>query len=169
MILAEEEVSYRGELEKIASSRDEQDRRLESCRLERSAAEKRQRECRSHGDQIQKGREDDLLSANECQVRIEGIRKRVSEDLEMSLEEAPILEWRNTLLEGIPEGMALTDVLRPEHQEIQARMRRNSNVNLQAVEELETEETRHSAIAEEMAASSNPSRRCVRTSRRSSV
>ncbi|HIG04655.1 MAG TPA: chromosome segregation protein SMC [Planctomycetes bacterium] len=151
VILAEEEVSYRGELEKIASSRDEQDRRLESCRLERSAAEKRQRECRSQGDQIQKGREDDLLSANECQVRIEGIRKRVSEDLEMSLEEAPIEEWRNTLLEGIPQGKDLTDVLRPEYQEIQARMRRNSNVNLQAVEELETEETRHSAIAEEMA------------------
>ncbi|MDE0960412.1 MAG: chromosome segregation protein SMC, partial [Planctomycetota bacterium] len=150
VILAEEEVSYREELEKIASNRQELDRQLESCRLERSAAEKRQRECRSQADQIQKGREDDLLSANECKVRIEGIRDRVREDLEMSLEEAPIEEWRNTLLEGISEGQQLKEVLGKEYPEIQARMRRNSNVNLQAVEELDSEETRHSEIAVEV-------------------
>ena len=149
--LGQEEVSLLQQLEQISATRHEQDRLLDSCRQERSAVEKRQKECRVQAEKIREGREADRIRANECKVRIEVIRDRVRDEHEVSLDEAPIEQWRTTLLDGIEGDGALVDRLSKEHQQIQARMRRNTNVNLQAVEELETEETRHADISADVA------------------
>ena len=148
--LGVEEKTLRQELEEIARSRVDHDRQLEVCRQEKIAAEKRRKECRTQGETIGEAREGDLLRAKECTVRIEGIRERVLEELEISLEEAPIEEWRAQLFEETEPTADDYVGLRKEYQEIQSRMRRNANVNLQAVEELESEETRHSEISVEL-------------------
>ncbi len=149
--LGQEEVDLRQQLDRISAMRNEQDRLLESCRHERSAVEKRQKECRDQSEKIREGREQDLISANSCKVRIEGIQDRVRDELEVSLDEAPLDQWRATLLDGAEDDGALVEHLHKEYQQIQARMRRNANVNLQAVEELDTEETRHANISAEVA------------------
>jgi chromosome segregation protein len=122
------------------------DVRLNSARSTRGQFEKKVKECRVRGDQIREGRESDLLAENECKVRIEGIQEKIKEDLEMDLEEAPVEEWRALLIEEDESSEDFSNRLRSDYQSLQDRIRRNSNVNLQAVEELETEESRFEEI-----------------------
>ncbi len=148
--LDDEEKNLQTDLQQIADKRAGLDQQLEKHRQDRNLSEKRLRHCRTRSEKIREGRESDLLAENECRVRIEGIRERVVEDLEMPLEEAPLEEWRAQLLKENEDLESFTSRLRKEYQEIQARMRRNSNVNLEAVEELELEQGRHAEIAGEV-------------------
>ena len=148
--LDQEEKTLKYDLGEIGARRTELDQQLELHRQDRNLSEKRLKQCRDRAEKIREGRESDLLAENECRVRIEGIQDRVREDLELSLDEVPLDEWRSNLIKEGEDLDHFTDRLRKEYQEIQARMRRNSNVNLEAVEELETEQARHSEIAGEV-------------------
>ncbi len=148
--LDDEEKTLELDLSVIATRRVALDQQLEQYRQDRSASEKQIKQCRGRGEQLREGRESDLLAENECKVRIEGIRDRVREDLEVSLEEIPLDEWRSNLQQENEDIDRFTERLRKETRDIQARMRRNSNVNLEAVEELKTEQTRHSEISGEV-------------------
>ncbi|MGE4618709.1 MAG: chromosome segregation protein SMC [Planctomycetota bacterium] len=148
--LEQEEKTLGEDLGEIARRRAELDLQLERHRQERNLSEKGLKKCRGQAESIREGRESDLLAEKECSVRIEGIRERIQEDLEMSLDDLPLEEWRANLLEDDEDLGKFARRLRKEYQEIQSRMRRNSNVNLEAVEELEAEEVRHSEIAGEV-------------------
>ncbi|MDG2085461.1 MAG: chromosome segregation protein SMC [Planctomycetota bacterium] len=141
-----EETRLQSELATASEGRNELDVRLNSARSTRGQFEKKVKECRVRGDQIREGRESDLLAENECKVRIEGIQEKIKDDLEMDLEEAPIEEWRALLIEEDESSEDFSNRLRSDYQSLQDRIRRNSNVNLQAVEELETEESRFEEI-----------------------
>lgn len=142
-----EEKSLGVELSKATEDRTALDQRLDEQRLQRGRLEKRVKECRHRGEQIREGREADLLAENECRVRIEGIQEKIREDLEMDLSEAPIEEWREQLVEEEEAESEWVERLRKEYLQLQDRLRKNTNVNLQAVEELETEESRFTEIS----------------------
>ncbi len=142
-----EEKSLGVELSKATEDRTVLDQRLDEQRSQRGRLEKRVKECRHRGEQIREGRESDLLAENECRVRIEGIQDKIREDLEMDLSEAPVDEWRVQLVGEEETESEWVDRLRKEYQQLQDRLRKNTNVNLQAVEELETEESRFSEIS----------------------
>ena len=142
-----EEKEFGQLLSEATESRTQLDQRLEAERSHRSRLEKKVKECRLRGEQIREGREADLLSENECRVRIEGIQEKIREDLEMELSEAPVEEWQQLLSEEGESQDQLISRLRGEYQSLQDRLRKNSNVNLQAVEELETEESRFEEIS----------------------
>jgi len=142
-----EEKSLGVELSKATEDRTALDQRLDEQRLQRGRIEKRVKECRQRGEQIREGREADLLAENECRVRIEGIQEKIREDLEMDLSEAPIEEWREQLVEEEEAESEWVERLRKEYLQLQDRLRKNTNVNLQAVEELETEESRFTEIS----------------------
>lgn len=141
-----EEQSLGVKLSKATEDRTALDQRLDEQRVQRSRLEKRVKECRHRGEQIREGRESDLLAENECRVRVEGIQEKIREDLEMDLSEAPIEEWRQHLIEEGEADSEWVERLRKEYQQLQDRLRKNTNVNLQAVEELETEEARFTEI-----------------------
>jgi len=106
---------------------------------------------RTESDRLREGREEDLLGENECRVRIEGMRERIREEFEIDLSTAPLDEWRKELAASDEEEDAAMLVrLRAELPRIQERMRRNSNVNLRAVEELEGEEVRFRQVTTEV-------------------
>ena len=142
-----EEKNLGVELSKATEDRTLLDQRLDEQRSQRGRLEKRVKECRHRGEQIREGRESDLLAENECRVRIEGIQEKIREDLEMDLSEAPVDEWRLQLVEEEETESEWVDRLRKEYLQLQDRLRKNTNVNLQAVEELETEESRFTEIS----------------------
>ena len=142
-----EEKNLGVELSKATEDRTVLDQRLDEQRSQRGRLEKRVKECRHRGEQIREGRESDLLAENECRVRIEGIQEKIREDLEMDLSEAPVDEWRLKLVEEEETESEWVDRLRKEYLQLQDRLRKNTNVNLQAVEELETEESRFTEIS----------------------
>ena len=142
-----EEKNLGVELSKATEDRTLLDQRLDEQRSQRGRVEKRVKECRHRGEQIREGRESDLLAENECRVRIEGIQEKIREDLEMDLSEAPVDEWRVQLVEEEETESEWVDRLRKEYLQLQDRLRKNTNVNLQAVEELETEESRFTEIS----------------------
>jgi len=141
-----EESAFGLQLTEATGQRTDLDHRLESERAQRGRLERKVKECRLRGEQIREGRETDLLSENECRVRIEGIQDKIREDLEMELSEAPVGEWQQLLIADSESLDELVLRLRGEYQSLQERLRRNSNVNLQAVEELDTEESRFEEI-----------------------
>lgn len=144
--LDDEEKEYGLQLNQATESRTALDDRLEKERRSRGVLEKQLKECRLRGEQIREGRETDLLAENECRVRIEGIQEKILEDLEMNLSEAPIEEWKQLLIEENEPEKDWVPRLRSEYQQLQDRLRKNTNVNLQAVEELETEEARFEEV-----------------------
>ena len=101
---------------------------------------------RQEEENLRGAREERLLADNERRVKIEGIREKVAEELETDVAELPVEEWRTALVEEYGEEELLVR-LRKEQDELAKRLRKNSNVNLQAVDELGGEEERHQHLA----------------------
>lgn len=124
---------------------------LEERRKEQRQLENQTRLSRKESELLRDGREEDLLGENECRVRIEGLRDRILEEFEIDLSTAPISQWKKELsVEGEEDEATTLQRLRSDLPRIQERMRRNSNVNLQAVEELDGEETRFTQVSNEV-------------------
>jgi chromosome segregation protein len=100
---------------------------------------------------LRERREQSLLADNERRVRIEGIREKLASELGVESAAAlPIDAWRAELAAELGEE-ALLARLRGEQEQIADRLKKNANVNLQAVEELGGEEGRRDHIATQLA------------------
>ena len=134
--------------------------RVTEAEDENAAAKARLREAegllgrlRREGERLREHREGKLLADNERRVRIENIRTKLQEELDGDVTELPIDTWRGELLEeyGSEVGeQGLLARLRSEQEELSRRLRKNSNVNLQAVEELGTEEDRRDHLGSQI-------------------
>ena len=105
---------------------------------------------RREGDVLREHREEKLLGDNERRVKIDGIREKIAEELEVDVSELPVEEWRGALAEELGEENLIVR-LRSEQEDISKRLRKNANVNLQAVEELGGEEERRDHLGSQIA------------------
>jgi len=114
-------------------------------------AERLRSRLRREENELRERREGALLADNERRVRIEGIREKLASELEVeSVSALPIETWRAELAADLGEE-GLLERLRREQEQIADRLKKNANVNLQAVEELGGEEGRRDHIATQLA------------------
>ncbi len=151
--LTGEEGKDRGRRETLAKSLSELGGRIEGAAEENAAAKERLvsaegllTRIRDEDAVLREHREERLLAENERRVRIDGIREKLAEELDVDVQELPIDEWREQIVAEIgAEG--LIERLRTELDSLQSSLRKNANVNLQAVEELEGAEERRDHLA----------------------
>jgi len=112
-------------------------------------AEKLLIQLRKENDSLRERREGQLLADNERRVRIDGIREKIAEELEVPVAELPVDEWRAVLLQEFGDK-GLLKSLRSEQEQLSGRLRKNANVNLQAVDELTGEEGRRDQLGSQI-------------------
>ena len=136
-------------LEVLAGRVAEAEQETSTAKQSLSDAEKLLTRLRKENDSLRESREGQLLADNERRVRIDGIREKIAEELEVPVTELPVDEWRVVLLEECGEQDLLKS-LRTEQEQLTGRLRKNANVNLQAVEELTGEEERRDQLGSQI-------------------
>ncbi|MEM7167302.1 MAG: chromosome segregation protein SMC [Planctomycetota bacterium] len=110
------------------------------------------RAVRSEENRLRTLREEMLVRDNEASVRMTGLREKLLDDFEIDLREAPIDEWRELLLKEDEEvNDDFFGRLQADLDAAVVRLRKNANVNLEAVNELEELEERHGFLETQMA------------------
>lgn len=150
--LAERIAECESELEKIAEGVTAAGEKVAAQQSEQRDVEQLLRMVRSEDGRLRTAREEMLVRDNEASVRMSSLREKLLEDFEIDLREAPIEEWRQELLQDDEEvGDGYFQRLQKDLDQAVVRLRKNSNVNLEAVNELEELEERHGFLETQMA------------------
>ncbi|MGE3163389.1 MAG: chromosome segregation protein SMC [Planctomycetota bacterium] len=136
------ELETRVEAEQLQVQRLEEELR-EAARLTRSVHEE--------DDALRSEREGLMVRENELGVRIRALREKLHVEFQIDLAQAPLDQWLRELRQEDEEDEALYDRLRPELEQAVDRLRKNSNVNLEAVEELTELEARFEFLGTQIA------------------
>ncbi|MEM7260560.1 MAG: chromosome segregation protein SMC, partial [Planctomycetota bacterium] len=150
--LTEEEAELTKNLESLAEESTEVSERANELRSALSQVERLQGEVRVEDDRLRNARETDLIRENEIRVRMDSIRTTLREELELELTDVPIDEWTTELRAEVEDEAddAFEKRLVKEAEELQKRLRKNSNVNLEAVEELGELEERNQNLTDQI-------------------
>lgn len=92
-----------------------------------------------------------MVRENELGVRIRSLREKIHEEFQIDLSQAPVDDWVAELRGEDEDDDALYTRLRPELEQAVDRLRKNSNVNLEAVEELTELEHRFEFLGTQIA------------------
>lgn len=111
--------------------------RFESIVTAVSAEENRLREEREHA----------LVRESELRLVITNLREKLSDEFEVDLADVPLAEWRQEFMEEEETDDEFGVRIRATLEKTQDRLRKNSNVNLEAVNELEELEQREEHLS----------------------
>ncbi len=150
--LAEEEEELERGLTSLAEESAQLSEEATRHKTDLARIETMQTAARTEEDTLRNRRESDLIRENEIRVRMGSIRTTLDDELEVDLSETPIEEWSDALRgeREDEEDDAFFARLTGELDEVQRRLRKNSNVNLEAVEELTELEDRHVSLADQI-------------------